>query len=308
MARGAALLGLCLLGVGCASLLSGDDPQRVVVWVDRAGLEERLPMPIRGYGVPRLSPDGRRLAVRVWEAGRAELWVYDVESGDGRLLTRAGTDPNLAPIWAPGAARIIYRVPEDDTVEGGLFWIAADGSDDGERLMTSDTADYGTSVSPDGQTLIFTRVFDPGTNAHREIWALSLDGDRSATPLLTGPLGRSNGALSPDGHWLAYRSNESGKSLVYVDRYPDLGSPSVVGEGEGSVWSADGKELYYRAGRAMMAAAIQTDPTLRIGEPAVLFEGTYFSTGGARQYHVSPDGRFLMIREARTASFGPFYW
>ena len=73
------------------------------------------------------------------------------------------------------------------------------------------------------------------------------------------------------------------------------------------MWSADGSELYYRVGPAMMVATIQTDPPLRVGEPSVLFEGSYFSTpGGPRQYHVSPDGRFLMIREARTALFGPF--
>ncbi len=147
--------------------------------------------------------------------------------------------------------------------------------------------------------MIFVRVLDPGPNQHREIWEVPLEGERTATPLLQGQFAYGNAAISPDGQWLAHRSDESGEFEIYLQPYPGPGpkTPVSIGGGEGVVWSSDGRELFYRVGSTMMAVEVQTEPTLRVSEPRALFESSHFFIPGlSRQYHVAPDGRFLMIR------------
>jgi len=294
--------GLLAYMAGGASITMNAIP-RALIWVDREGREQALPLPERQYYGPRLSPDGSRVAVTVYDGRSSDLWVYDVASGAGLRLTRleATADAILVPVWTPDGERIIYRAPGS----GDLWWTAADGSGAPEPLFEDPGSDEaGTSVSPDGRTLVFSRILDPPQNLHREVWQLPLEGARTPAPLLSGEFAYANSEISPDGRWLAYTSNESGQFEVYIQPYPGPGAktPVSIGGGGELVWAPDGRELYYRVGTRMMVASVQTQPTLRVSQPRVLFEGSQYtvSGGGARQYHVAPDGRFLMIRPGET--------
>ncbi len=274
---------------------SGSGVVRTLVWVNRQGVETALPLPARQYRDPRLSPDGRRVAVGVV----GSLWVFDVQSAAGLRLTNEAVV--RSPIWTPDGERIIFSWNKEPP--NALFWIPADGSGEAERLTTPDagmTGDYATSVSPDGQAVVFTRVLGGGIT---ELWQVPLDGERTPQPVVQGEFSRGNAALSPDGQWLSYRSNQSGAVEVYLQPYPGPGAttPVSIGGGATPVWSHDGRELFYRVGTRMMVVEVETEPTLRVSPPQELWEEPYFDAA-VHQYHVAPDGRFLLIRQGSAAT------
>jgi len=289
--------GLMVYGPGEVTTGITTNP-RSLVWVDRQGREEALSLPMRQYSNPRLSPDGTRLAVVVLGDQGFDLWVYDVRSGAGLRLTHEGsTSSNMVPIWTPEGGRIVFREVVGSG-NGDLFWIAADGSGTPGPLVTGNPSDeYSTSVSADGRALIFTRRLDV---THREVWEVPLDGDGTPTLLLSGQFAYGNASLSPDGRWLAYGSDESGERELYLQPYPGPGpkTPVSIGGGRELLWSPDGSEIFYRAGSNMMVVDVQSVPTLSVSEPRVLFQSNHLASigGRAREYHVAPDGRFLMIR------------
>jgi Tol biopolymer transport system component len=271
---------------------------RVAVWVDREGREEPLPLPPRAYTQPRVSPDGTRLAVAVSDVnGTQSLWVYDVVSAAGLRLTQGGAIST--PVWTSDD-RLIFS----STAEGPnqIHAVMADGSAPPERLLANErvVGDYPTSVTPDGRGVVFSRIV---TGVQREIWELPLEGDPTPAPLLQGEFDRGNGEVSPDGRWLVYRSNQSGQMEVYVQPHPGPGPtvPVSIGGGHSVTWSPDGSELIYRLDDRMMAAPFLLDGGApRVGRPVELFRGDYVASlpNGARQYHVAPDGRFLMLKDA----------
>jgi Tol biopolymer transport system component len=269
------------------------------VWVDRDGREEALPLPPRAYQNPRLSPDGTQLAVGVpGNDNVVSLWVYDVASAAGLRLTQEGA--TNTPVWT-----LDGRLAFATNVAGGPFQIhtvMADGSAAPQHVLSNEgiLGDYPTAVTPDGMHLIFSRLI---TGANREIVQLSLQGEPTLEPLLQGEFNRGNAEVSPDGRWLVYRSDQSGVMEVYVQPYPGPGPvvPVSIGGGTSVTWSPDGSELIYRLDDRMMAVSVEAvGETVRIGRPIELFRGEYVAAalGGTRQYHVAPDGRFLMLKEA----------
>jgi serine/threonine-protein kinase len=284
---------------------AGAGGPRTFVWVDRDGREEPLPLPPRPYVNPRLSPDGTHLAVGVPDdEGIVALWSFDVASAAGLRLTQEGA--TNTPVWTPDG-RILFA----SNVAGGPFQIhavMADGSAAPEHLFANEgiLGDFPTAVTPDGMHVIFSRMI---TAPHREILRLSLQGDPTMEPLLQGEFNRGNAEVSPDGRWLVYRSDQSGSMEVYVQPYPGPGPtvPVSIGGGTSVSWSPDGSELIYRLEDRMMAVSVEAvGETVRIGRPTELFRGTYIgiALGGARQYHVAPDGRFLMLKDAASQSPG----
>jgi len=254
---------------------------------------------------PRLSPDGTRLAVGVPDdEGIVALWVFDVGSAAGLRLTQEGA--TQTPVWTTDG-RILFAT----NVAGGPFQIhsvMADGSAAPEHLFGTEgiVGDYPTAVTPDGMHVIFSRLI---TGAHREILQLSLQGDPTPEMLLQGEFNRGNAEVSPDGRWLVYRSNQSGEMEVYVQPYPGPGPvvPVSIGGGTSVTWSPDGSELIYRLDDRMMVVPVEAvGETVRIGRPTELFSGAYVAValGGTRQYHVAPDGRFLMLKEVASQSPG----
>ena len=278
-------------------------PQRTLAWVSRSGAEQPLPAPARGYDAPRLSPDGRRVVVRVGEEG-AQLWVYDLARDTLTRLTFEGSD-NADPVWTPDGKRIAFQSNKDG-VPNKIFWQLADGGGAVERLTSG--AEQGSQVpyswSPDGQLLAF-RENSPAIRLNIMMFRLS---DRKVEPFLRTPFAEGGAKFSPDGRWLAYVSDESGRPEVYVQPYPGPGGKwqiSIEG-GTEPIWNRNGRELFYRSGTKMMAVETTTQPNFSAGKPRVLFEGQYVLAVFPAMdltYDVSADGqRFLMVKETGQAT------
>ncbi|MDA2927271.1 hypothetical protein MYX78_08575 [Acidobacteria bacterium AH-259-G07] len=267
--------------------------QRQLVWVDREGQEEPLAAEPGLYFDPRISPDGSRVAITIDDSGNRDVWIYDLAR---ETPTRLTFDPagDEQPLWTPDGLRVVFRSGREG---GGLFWKAADGTGQVERLTTSANIQRPYSFSPDGKRLVFLED-NPETGF--DLHVLSMEGEPSAQPLLQTQFSEGRSAISPDGRWMAYRSNESGQDEVYVRPFPKVeeGKWQISSEGGISpVWSPKGRELFYRNGEAMIVVRIQSEPTFTAGSREVLFRGRYF-IGPGRHYDISPDGqRFLMIKE-----------
>jgi serine/threonine-protein kinase len=273
--------------------------ERQLVWLSRNGTEEILPAPSRNYVYPRLAPDGRRLAVGIREQG-SQIWLYDTGRDTLTRVTFGGTG-NDNPTWTPDGKRLAYVGGKQ--FPPNIYWQLADGSGGVDRLTTEQYASVPSAFSSDGQLLAFVEI-DP-TSGY-DIWVLRLS-DGKAQPFLRTPGYESAPRFSPDGHWLAYVSDESGRFEIYVQPYPGPGGKYQISTDGGTepVWNPKGKELFYRSGDKMMAVDITTQPGLSVGKPKMLFQGPYVPTLGTLPfYDVSPDGeRFLMLKPSeQTAS------
>jgi serine/threonine protein kinase/Tol biopolymer transport system component len=273
------------------------------VWVSRNGVEQPVAAPARAYLNPRLSPDGRQVSVGIVEQ-ESQLWLYDLSRETSTRLTFEGKQ-NLYPVWTPDGKRIAFQSGKEGSAEPlKIFWQLADGSGGLERLTTAENTQAASSWSPDGQLLAFIEI-SPTTGY--DIWVLRL-GDHKAQPFLQTPFNESVPRFSPDGRWLAYLSDESGRYEIYVQPYPGPGGKSQISTDGGTepVWNPNGRELFYRIGDKMMAVDITTQPSFTAGKPRMLFEGQYVPTPATfPNYDVSPDGqRFLMLKPIEQAA-GP---
>jgi serine/threonine-protein kinase len=263
-----------------------------LVWVSRNGTEQALPAPPRNYTYPRLSPDGRRLALTIRDE-TTQTWLYDFGRDTLTRLTFDGTVDEV-PVWTPDGKRIAHISNKDGAVN--IYWESADGGGSLERLTTSQDTNAPSSFSPDGKFLAYIDI--NGTTGY-DLWVLRLS-DRKAEPFLKTPHGEAAPRFSPDGRWLAYVSDESGRYEVYVQPYPGPGGKYQISTDGGTepVWNPNGKELFYRSGDKMMAVDISTQGGFSAGKSKMLFQGPYLPTVGTFPlYDVSPDGqRFLMLK------------
>jgi serine/threonine-protein kinase len=289
------------------------DSERTLVWVSRTGAEEPLSMPVRAYSSPRLSPDGN--LITLWTQGDRNIWIYDLAR---QSLTRVNAEGrNARSIWAPDGKRIAFS----STAGGGeenAFLVSADASGAPDRLVTCDCPSHPASWAPDGRTIVSVEREDNDYDLVR----VDVTGTRQRTPLLHSKADEYYPDISPDGAWIAYTSNESGKNEVYVQPFPGLGSRHQISTDGGAApaWSRDGRELFYIAtaigsprtgttgGQAsltrVMAVAVKAAPTFVASRPRVLFEGRYGATAIVRPYDVSTDGqRFLMVKQKDRAPF-----
>jgi serine/threonine-protein kinase len=290
-------------------------PQRVgsneLVWVDRQGVENLLTQTHAGYLIPRISPDGRRLAVTIMEENR-DIWIYETARGTlTRLTFHDGIDTD--PVWSPDGQRIAFYSDRRtaDGVGAGIFAKAADSS--GEAVSLGAQGGYPSSWSVDGR--IAFRV-DRGmatatnTTTSKDIGVLSLDGDPKEEILLGTSFQELHPSFSPDGRWLAYTSDESGQREVYVRPFPGPGGKWQISTGGGGepIWARDGTEIFYRNGDKMMAVPVSTDGSFTPGKPVEFFEGHYAVDPFAKDmqnYDVAPDGRFVMIKEGEDGGQDP---
>ncbi len=267
--------------------------QRTFVWVDREGQEEPVAAEPRIYNEFSLSPDGTKIAVRVSVSGpeNPDVWIYDLVRDTQMRLT---FDPvrETNPCWTPDGQRVAFGSPD------GLSWRAADGTGEVETLAES-SRQVPMAFSPDGTAL----VFEDRTSPNADLGMLSLEGERISTLLIETEFSLRNAALSPDGRWMAYQSNESGQYEVYVRPFPVVnGGRWQVSSGGGAwpLWSPNGRELFYAGSESMMAVPIETEPTFTQGKVDLLFDlGPYFKPSELpnRRIDISPEGdRFLMIK------------
>jgi len=296
---------------------------RSLMWVTRDGREEPVAAaPPRPYAFARLSPDGTRVALDIRDQ-QLDLWIWDLARQTLTRLTDAPA-PDTNPVWTPDSRRVLFASQRVASVSN-LYGQAANTTGTVERLTTSPNTQFPISSSPDGTRLI-VREAVPTTGADLRILRLDPSttiGAGHSTPLRTGPstppgtpsrqtepllqtpFTEDNGEISPDGHWLAYQSNESGRFEISVRPFPnvDAGHWTIsTSGGTRPLWARSGSELFYLDGAgAMTRVPIQTAPTFSAGTPTTLFDARYFSGGPARSYDVSPDGqRFLMIKAAGT--------
>lgn len=269
--------------------------ERTLVWVNRKGEERPVTKSRRAYSWPRLSPDGHRLAVSV---DYDDIWVYDLEGGNFTQLT-SGADSDVYPLWTPDGKRVTFS--SNKTGPWNVSWKAADGSGAEERITTSPHTQFPMSWSPDGKVLTVYQV-DPATAG--DVWLLSREGEPEYWPLLKTPAIEGVARFSPDGHWISYASNESGRFEVYVLPYPGPGQKVQISTegGTGPMWGRNGQELFFWQGDKMMAVDATTEPAFGTSKPRVLFEGVYDFAPGQINYDVAPDGqRFVMIKDPTPA-------
>ena len=287
-----------------AYLAGGDvDLGATLQWVDRSGAVTALPEPAHAYADFELAPDGLRAAVSIFDLATftGDLWLYELDGDRLTRLTFGGI--NLSPVWTPDGQRLIYFHATAASFQNGeVQFVPADNSAPPVTLSeVQGPPAFPASISPDGTVLIG----ELGAN-NSDIWTLPLDAAAS-TPsaaggamleyLLDTEFNERDAVLSPDGRFLAYASNESGRDEVYVVPYPGPGGKTQVSTAGGRLprWNRDGRELFYASGAQLMAVDIETAPVFRRLTPKVLFEAPALIDLNADIYDVAPDGtRFLM--------------
>jgi serine/threonine-protein kinase len=265
---------------------------RKLVWVDRAGREEAIAAPPRGYTYPRLSPDGTRVAIDVRDEG-IDIWIWSLVR---ETLTRLTFDPaqDEYPVWAQDGQRIFFASFRENA--WGVFVQSADGSGVAQRVGTDLAEIDPLSLSLDGRTLV--------ARFRADVVTLRLGQSREVTPLLTTRFEEVNAEISPDSRWIAYQSNESGRHEVYVRPFPAVASglwQISNGGGTQPLWARNGRELFYVTPSGLMSVPIQAGPSFAFGNTRLVLKGaadTYWLSTVGRSYDVSPDAsRFLMVKE-----------
>ena len=263
-----------------------------LVRVDQHGMARALLDSARVYMHPRLSPDGRRVAFEAQSGSSNEVWIADLAGQTTQRMTREGFSDR--PEWTPDGKRVMYIAAPKPA--NSLWWQVADGSGAAELVYQGTDAIREGVFTPDGKTVIY-RMDTPDSN--RDIYALPLAGDRKPVPLLTSIDDDKQPRVSPDGKWLAYVSNHSGREEVYVRPLAGAGAlvPISTSGGGEPLWAPDGTRLYYRSGLWLLAARVVTTPSFAVTARDTLFEGSYTTDQFHPNYDVAPDGRsFVMVR------------
>jgi Tol biopolymer transport system component/tRNA A-37 threonylcarbamoyl transferase component Bud32 len=264
-----------------------------LVFADNVRGDAALPMSPGDYNAPRLSPDGRRVAVIVRGAVSNDVWVYDVVATTFTRLTSEGV--NSAPEWSPDGTRIYFK-----SVRGGktsIWWQPADAGAKAELLYEPDEEVNEAIISPDAKWLLYRTA--PGTAHPRNIFGVLLAGDKRPVELVTGPSQVTHPRLSPDGKWLAYQSDESGRFEVYVRPFPNPG-PRVQVSNQGGLeplWARSGRSLFYRTPTGIVSVAVTPGSNFAVGERRTVLLGDYINDPTHQNYDVSLDGlRFLLLK------------
>jgi eukaryotic-like serine/threonine-protein kinase len=275
-------------------------PVRTLVWVDRQGREEPINAPARRYFAPRLAPDATRVALEIDN----DIWILNLTRQTLTRLTADAAFESVA-IWTPDGREVIFssgRSGRSTLDPLNLFRQAADGTSAIERLTQSVTArQVPYAVTPDGTALIFREHGTDPSGDSGDVMLMSLAGQRESKPLVQTTFREMNAELSPDGWWLAFQSNESGRDEIYVRPFPNVSAAQWQVSSSGGMrplWARSGQELFYESTGALMRVPLTIGSTFGSGTPTRLFDGPYFYNVLERMYDVSADGsRFLMIKE-----------
>jgi serine/threonine protein kinase/Tol biopolymer transport system component len=283
---------------------------RTLVWVDRQGKEEALGAEPEAYNFLKISPDGTRVALSIQTSGHQDIWIWDIPHETRTRLTFDKAD-DYNPVWTPDGKRIVFASMRGGGL-GGIYWKSATGIGEDELLASKpDRQILPWSFSRDGKILALKEF----TFSYRGagIGMLSMEGKREIKELPQEKYTEADPQISPDGRYLAYQSDESGKGEIYVHSFPDVtkGKWQVSsGGGNSPLWSPDGRELFYRSGDATMAVDIETEPTFKRGNPKTLFRGTYLSGVSQERaltpWDIHPNGKkFLMIKAPASTGAAP---
>jgi hypothetical protein len=260
------------------------------VSVGRDGSELPLPMPPGRYGNPRISPDGRRVAI---DRDGSRIELLDLERGTHAVVVPSGVGTNFV-IWTSDGANLVFRRLN------AAVWAAADGSGKTGRVPHGDANTSPASAGPDASSFVGIRLL-PETGG--DLYLMSVTGAFPPRPIVDTRAYEGSPHLSPDGRWLLYQSNASGQPEIFVRRYPEGDRAWQVSEGGGvqTRWSMTGREVFYRGGGRIVAVAFDgTGSEPLLGKPQGLFADVYdFGQGlSIPNYDVTRDGRFLMLRRS----------
>jgi serine/threonine-protein kinase len=247
--------------------------------------------------IPRLSPDGQRLALTVTEGSNSDIWIYEWQRDTMTRLTFGGF--NNSPVWSPDGRYIVFEG------RGGMFWTRSDGAGQPQPLTQSKNRQVPHSFAPDARRLACFQFGGGGT----DIWTLPMEsggsGLRAGKPevfLETPPQTRfveRHPSFSPDGRWLAYSSNESGSNQVYVRAFPDRGGKWQISSGGGLYleWARNGRELFFRTddNRVMVVAYTVKEDSFVADKPRVWSDKQLADAGVAGiNYALAPDGKRIV--------------
>ena len=276
-----------------------------VVWTARDGSTTALPLPPAVYDHPRVSADGRKIVIHRADARAVSgsglpasggLWLYDIARETPSRLTNGPAD---WPIWSADGTSIIYASNRPRTL-WDILMAPVDGSAPAHELLARPLVQIPRAASPTGDALIYQEQYVDRPSA---LWRLPLRGTGEPRPLFGAGAGEMMPTFSPDARWIGYVSKQSGRDEVYVRSSTGEGSIWTISNGGGvePVWSADGRELFYRADDKMMAVDVVPSTPISFGKPHVLFEGSYiFGATESQGFDVSRDGRrFLMLKPER---------
>ncbi|HEX5854746.1 MAG TPA: protein kinase [Thermoanaerobaculia bacterium] len=267
----------------------GSVDQYQLTWFDRSGKKLDAVGPKGNFNYPRISHDGRRVAVAIGDPG--DVWIEDLAR---KVSTRLTFDPadDGWPVWSPDDSRVFFV--SQRTGGGDIYAKSSSGTGSDELVFSSPLGKVPRGFTPDGRMLLF-ETLNPKTKYDLEVLSLP---DRKVTPFLHADSDELLGDISPDGRFVAYISNESGRMEVYVQPFPGPGGKWQVSTagGTAAVWRRDGKELFYLApDHKLMAVAVKAGATFEMEAPQALFEAR-LKEDPDREFDVSADGqRFLLV-------------
>jgi Tol biopolymer transport system component len=292
---------------GTLAYRTGESGDRFL-WVDRSGREGGTVGDPGEYRNPAFAPGGDRLAFDLADprSGKRDIWVRDLKRGVSSRFT-FGAGGAFCPLWSSDGRRMVFTVGVD------LFEKAVEGQGEEKVLFKSDEVKIACDWSRDGRFIAFS---SQGKETSWDIWVLPTFGDRKPIPFLKTPFAELRPVFSPDGRFLAYQSNESGRAEVYVQSFPGPGGKWQISTSGGvePQWRADGRELYYRApDQKLMVVDIQTGSGMTAGTPQPLFPGRFDMSIARNRFLPTADGRrFLTVaplgREAMTPTTVVLNW
>ena len=278
---------------GTLAYQSGTSLSRVVI-VGKDGGTRALLDESRDYSFPRISPDGRQLAITMGSADHRDVWVDELASGTRTRLTTEGLTNDRAE-WSPDGRRVLFRT--DRGSRSAIWWRPADMSAEASSLVGGDRLDVFEGVlSPDARYLVYQL-----DTLGADIFYRAMSGDSAPRPIANSSTAIENmPRVSPDGRWIAFVTNESGRDEVVVQPFPGPGGRVQASANGGTepVWSRDGRQLFYRANGRLMAADVRTRPGFSVVARDSMFTDKYvFATNPHPNYDVLPDGSHFVFLE-----------
>jgi Tol biopolymer transport system component len=272
-----------------------------IVSLDRDGMATSLSTTPVNWSNPQFAPDGRRVAVDVLDGRQLDIWIYDMDDGAASRLTLDPAD-DTKPVWTPDGRRVAFASRRADSVTFNLYWERTDGSGEIEPLATSRDSQYPDSWHPSGRFLAYQ---ERATRTNFDIWILPFEVTEGFSPkpgkpsaILNSPFDEREAMFSPDGRWLAYQSNETGRYEVYVRPFAGSGGPWQISTGGGidPIWSRAQPELLFTGpdGRIMVAPYSAGDDSLRADKPRAWSSQRVGRRPRLRSVDLHPDGNHIV--------------
>jgi Tol biopolymer transport system component len=289
---------------GVLAYQHGSDNTTRLIWLDRGGKQHGPTLAPANFNAHRLSPDEKRVAGnRLDDTGATDIWLLELSRG---ITSRFTSDPayEWLPVWSPDGSRIVFNSNRKGSMD--LYLKALSGAGREEVLLESNTLKVPTDWSRDGRFILYEDA-DRSTNKS-DLWVLPLFGDRQPMPFLQTPFDERQGQFSPNGQWIAYVSDESGRYEVCVESFPARSKVQISTDGGIQPrWRRDGNELFYLAADGkVMAVEVRAGSTFEATVPKVLFVAPLGPRDAlAGSYSVTADGQRFLFNSFGEEISGP---